>query len=160
MRCKTEYRRFIHHQTAVVAIHVRPSVMSSMHCAYITCRASKICFRNSTEIFDSISFGYQGFSSYWRNITHYFFFKTIVFLHLFFFPPGGVFYNTQPPPHDRACHWNTCVRLKPWSPKPCWIISRVYVALFPRFAQNLMLTRCSFLWSIAKYAVRHVHDST
>ena len=46
---------------------------------------------------------------------------------------------------DRACHWNTCVRLKLWSPKPCWIISRVSVALFPRFAQNLMHTRCSFL---------------
>ena len=53
---------------------------------------------------------------------------------------------------NRACHWNTCVQLKLWSLKPCWIISRVSVALFPRLAQNLMHTHCSFLWSIAKIA--------
>jgi hypothetical protein len=60
---------------------------------------------------------------------------------------------------NRACHWNTCVRLKLWSPKPCWIITRVSVALFPRLAQNLTHTRCSFLWSIVKIATGHVHDS-
>jgi len=64
------------------------------------------------------------------------------------------------PALNRACHWNTCVRFKLWSLKPCWIMSRVSVALFPRFAQNLMHTRCSFLWSFAKSAARHVHDST
>ena len=37
---------------------------------------------------------------------------------------------------SRVCHWNTCVRLKLWSPKPCWIILMISVALFPRLAQN------------------------
>jgi len=60
---------------------------------------------------------------------------------------------------NRACHWNTCARLKLWSPKACWIIVRVYVALFPRLAQNLMHNRCSFLWSIVKVATDHVYDS-
>ena len=59
----------------------------------------------------------------------------------------------------RVWHWNTCVRLEFWSPKPCWIILRVSVALFPRLAQNLMHTRCSILWSIVKIATGHVHDS-
>ena len=58
-----------------------------------------------------------------------------------------------------VCHWNTCVQLKPWSPKPCWIILRVSVALFPRLAQNLMHTCCSFLWTIVKIAMGHVHNS-
>ena len=60
---------------------------------------------------------------------------------------------------NRVCHWNTCVRLKLCSPKPCWIILRVSVALFPRLAQNLMHTCSSFLWSIVKIATGHVHDS-
>ena len=60
---------------------------------------------------------------------------------------------------NQVCHWNTCVRLKLWSPKPCWIILRVSIALFPRLAQNLMHTCCSFLWSIMKIAMGHVHDS-
>ena len=60
---------------------------------------------------------------------------------------------------NRVCHWNTCVWLKLWSPKPCWIILRVSVALFPRLAQNLMHNRCSFLWSIVKIAMGHVHNS-
>jgi len=59
---------------------------------------------------------------------------------------------------NRACHWNTCARLKLWSPKACWIIVRVFVALFPRLAQNLMHTCCFFLWSIVKIATGHVHD--
>jgi len=58
-----------------------------------------------------------------------------------------------------VCHWNTCVRLKLRSPKPCWIILRVSVARSPRLAQNLMHTGCSFLWSIVKIATGHVHDS-
>ena len=41
------------------------------------------------------------------------------------------------PALNRACHWNTSVRFKLWSQNPCWIISRVSVALFPRFSQNL-----------------------
>jgi len=45
-------------------------------------------------------------------------------------------------------------------PEYCWIILRVSVALFLRLAQNLMHTRCSFLWSIVKIATGHVHDST
>ena len=57
---------------------------------------------------------------------------------------------------NQVCHWNTCVRLKLWSPKPCWIILRVSVALFPRLAQNLMHTRCSFLWSIVKIGTGHI----
>jgi hypothetical protein len=60
---------------------------------------------------------------------------------------------------NRACNWNTCVWLKLSSPKACWIIVRVSIALFPRLAQNLMHTRCSFLWSIVKIATGHVHDS-
>jgi hypothetical protein len=48
---------------------------------------------------------------------------------------------------NRACHWNTRVRLKLWSPKACWIILRVSVALFPRLAKNLMHTRCAVLFS-------------
>jgi hypothetical protein len=31
---------------------------------------------------------------------------------------------------NRACHWNTCVRLTIWSPKACWNIERVSVALY------------------------------
>ena len=58
-----------------------------------------------------------------------------------------------------VCHWNTHVWLQLWSPKPCWIILRVSVALFPRLPQNLMHTRFSFLWSIVKIATAHVHDS-
>ena len=58
---------------------------------------------------------------------------------------------------NRVCHWNTCVRLKLWSPKPCWIILGVSVALFPTLAQNMMHTRCSFLWSIV--TTGHVHNS-
>ena len=57
---------------------------------------------------------------------------------------------------NMACHWNTCARLKLWSLKTCWIIVRVSVALFPRLAQNLMHTYCSFLWSIVKIATGHV----
>jgi hypothetical protein len=30
---------------------------------------------------------------------------------------------------NQACHWNTRVRLKIWSPQACWIIVRVSVAL-------------------------------
>jgi hypothetical protein len=37
-----------------------------------------------------------------------------------------------------ACQWNTFLWLKIWSPKACWIIVRISVALFPRLAQNLM----------------------
>ena len=59
----------------------------------------------------------------------------------------------------RVCHWNTCVRLKLFSPKAYWIVVRVSVALFTRLAQNLMHTRCSFLWSIMKIATGHAHDS-
>jgi len=58
-----------------------------------------------------------------------------------------------------ACHLNTCARLKLCSQKACWIIMRVSVALFPRLAQNLMHTCCSFLWSIVKITTDHVHDS-
>jgi hypothetical protein len=58
-----------------------------------------------------------------------------------------------------ACHWNTCVRLKIWSPKTSWIIVSISVALFSRLAQTFMRTRPSFLWSIAKIATGHVHDS-
>jgi hypothetical protein len=36
---------------------------------------------------------------------------------------------------------------------------RVSIALFPRLAQNLIHTRCSFLWSIMKIVTGHVHDS-
>jgi hypothetical protein len=61
---------------------------------------------------------------------------------------------------NRVCHWNTYVRLKIWSPKACWIIMMFSVALFPRLAQNLMHTSCSFLWYILKIATGHVHDST
>ena len=46
-----------------------------------------------------------------------------------------------------------------FAPKTGWIILMVSVALFPRLAQNLMHTRCSFLWSIVKIATGHVHDS-
>ena len=60
---------------------------------------------------------------------------------------------------NRAWHWNTCARLKLWSPKTCWIIVRFSVALFTRLAQNLMHTRCCFFWSIVKIATVHVHDS-
>ena len=60
---------------------------------------------------------------------------------------------------NRVCHWNTCVWLKFWSLKPCWIILGVSVTLFPRLAQNLMHTHCSFLWSIMKIATGHVHNS-
>jgi hypothetical protein len=59
---------------------------------------------------------------------------------------------------NRVCHWNTA-RFKIWSPKPCWIILRVFIALFPTLGQNLMHTRCSFHWSIVKIAMVHVHDS-
>ena len=64
-----------------------------------------------------------------------------------------------PPALNRACQWNTCARLKLWSPKACWIIVRVSVALFPRLAQNLMRTSCSCLWPIVKIATGLVHDS-
>jgi len=60
---------------------------------------------------------------------------------------------------NQVCYWNTCVRLKLWSPKPWWIILRVSIALFPRLAQNLIHTRCSFLWSIVKIAMGHIHNS-
>jgi len=60
---------------------------------------------------------------------------------------------------NRACHWNTCAQLKVWSLKAGWINLRVFVALFPRLAQNFMHTRCSFLWSIVKIATCHIHDS-
>ena len=60
---------------------------------------------------------------------------------------------------NRACHWNTYARLKLWSPKVCWIIVRVSVALFLRLAQNLMDTHCSFLQSITKIATGHVHNA-
>jgi hypothetical protein len=60
---------------------------------------------------------------------------------------------------NRACHWNTCVRLKIWPPKACWNNVRVSVALFPKLAQNLMHTRCSFLQPIMIIATGHVHDS-
>jgi len=36
---------------------------------------------------------------------------------------------------------------------------RVSIALFPSLAQNLMHTRCSFLWSIVKIATGNVQDS-
>ena len=36
---------------------------------------------------------------------------------------------------NQACHWNTCAQLKLWSPKACWIIVRVSIALFQRLAQ-------------------------
>jgi hypothetical protein len=38
---------------------------------------------------------------------------------------------------NRACHWNTCVRLKSWSLKACWIIVRFSAALLPRLAQKV-----------------------
>jgi hypothetical protein len=60
---------------------------------------------------------------------------------------------------NEARHWNTCVRLRIWSPKACWIIVRVSVALFPRLAQNVMHTRWSFLLSIMKIATGQVHYS-
>ena len=60
---------------------------------------------------------------------------------------------------NRACYWNTCAWLKLWSPKAYWITVRVSVALFPRLAQNLMHTHCSFLWPIVKIATGHIHDS-
>ena len=59
---------------------------------------------------------------------------------------------------NRVCHWNTFVQLKLLYLKACWIVVRVSVALFPRLAQNLMYTCCSFLWSIMKTA--HVHLAT
>jgi hypothetical protein len=49
---------------------------------------------------------------------------------------------------NRACHSNTHVRLMLSSLNACLIITRVTVALFPRFAQYLMLTR---VVSIAKF---------
>jgi hypothetical protein len=63
------------------------------------------------------------------------------------------------PVSNWACHWNTCARLNLLSPNASWIIVRVSVALFPRLAQNLMHTRCSFLWSIVKIVKGHVRDS-
>jgi hypothetical protein len=58
-----------------------------------------------------------------------------------------------------ACHWNTCVRLKIWSPKACWITVRVSAAPFPRLAQKLTHNSSSFLWSNVKMATGHLHDS-
>jgi hypothetical protein len=55
--------------------------------------------------------------------------------------------------------WNTCVGLKIWSPKSCWITVKLSVALFPRLAQNFMHIHCTFLWSIVKIATGHVHNS-
>jgi hypothetical protein len=52
------------------------------------------------------------------------------------------------PDLNRACHSNTRLRLMLSSPNACLI--RVSVALFPRFAQNLIHTRYSFVGSIAK----------
>jgi hypothetical protein len=46
---------------------------------------------------------------------------------------------------NRACHSNTHVRLMFSSVNACLIIARVSIALFLRFAQNLMHTRCSFV---------------
>jgi len=64
------------------------------------------------------------------------------------------------PVFNQACHWNTCAQLKLWSlKKACWIIVRVSVALFPRLAQNLMHTCCSFLWSILKITTGYIHNS-
>ena len=59
---------------------------------------------------------------------------------------------------NRACHWNTYARLKVWSPEACCIIVRVCVTRFPKLAQNMIHTRCSFLWSMVKIATGHVHD--
>jgi hypothetical protein len=57
---------------------------------------------------------------------------------------------------NRACHSNTRVRLKLSSPSACIIIARISVALFPRFAQNLMLLLCRFLREIAS---GQIHNS-
>jgi hypothetical protein len=51
---------------------------------------------------------------------------------------------------NRACHSNTRVQLMLSSPNTCLIIAIVSIALFPRFAQNLMHTHCSFFGSIVK----------
>jgi hypothetical protein len=61
-----------------------------------------------------------------------------------------------------VCHWNTCVQLKIWSPKACWIIVRVCIVLFPRLAQNLTHIHCSFLdpsWKSPQvtYTTRNKH---
>jgi hypothetical protein len=60
---------------------------------------------------------------------------------------------------NRACHGNTCVRLKIWSLKLCCIIVRFSVALFQRLAQSIMHTSCSVFLSIVQIAPSHVHDS-
>jgi hypothetical protein len=43
---------------------------------------------------------------------------------------------------NRACHSNSRVRFMLSSPNACLITVKVSVALFPRFAQNLMLFLC------------------
>jgi hypothetical protein len=50
---------------------------------------------------------------------------------------------------NRVCHSNTHVRLILSSLNACLIITRVTVALFPRFAQHLMLTFCQIHHKIA-----------
>jgi hypothetical protein len=60
---------------------------------------------------------------------------------------------------NQACHWNTCVQLKIWSPNACWVNVRISVVLHPSLEQNLMHTHCSFLWSIVQTTTGHVHNS-
>jgi hypothetical protein len=60
------------------------------------------------------------------------------------------------PALNRACHSNTHVRLTLSSPNACVIIAKVSVALFPRFAQNLMPFLCRIHREIAS---SQMHDS-
>jgi hypothetical protein len=53
--------------------------------------------------------------------------------------------------------WTFCVRLMFSSPNACLIIAKFSVAIFLRFAQNLMHTQCSFVEFIAKsYQARYM----
>jgi hypothetical protein len=61
-----------------------------------------------------------------------------------------VILNECPTGLNRAGHSNTRVQLVHSSPNMFPIIVRVSIALFPRFVQNLIHTRCSFVKSIMK----------
>jgi hypothetical protein len=58
-------------------------------------------------------------------------------------------------PFSVSVNLTFCVRLMLSSPNACLIIARVSVALFPRFAQNLMLFHCDS----SQTALDQVHDS-
>jgi hypothetical protein len=57
---------------------------------------------------------------------------------------------------NRTCHWNTTQDLVP----DCLLNDcEGLCSTFPKMAQNLMHTRCSFLWSSVKIDTGHVQDS-